>query len=253
MLYFSFCFYLIHGPVPPEHLPPRVPAERLFGILETVTGLPVAGDGAGLDTIPVVFHEEERNRSEAVIKLVLRAHEIYVHDVPTENGTVGLVASRSRKPPRRPARPLAVKVYAPRHVVPEKLVEALAATPEGAAVTIILEPRTGKILLKAPEAEPVKRALEAARTLDAPSPRGRTYHLYRCDGMFVRDAHAELLRRLPRAVRARLVLVPYTKVNTLVIACGTDDWQTVFALLRKINPQGARMNLRGMPTWPRRF
>jgi hypothetical protein len=239
MVYFALCFYLIHGPVPPDRRPLEVPAERIFAMLEQASGRAVRRTEPGLDLVRVRFREPGGTVTAPVLSLVLRAHGIYVHAVVTRDGEEEFFASRSEKPPSpERAKRLHVEIYAPRYVVPEKLLAVVRKTRTGERVEIVLEPRTGKLILRGEEAELVAKALELVRSLDRPRERARAAHLFRASGMFVKDAHAELLRRLPRAVRRRIVMVPYHKANTLVVACGSDDWEVVLKLLRAINPEG---------------
>ncbi len=238
MLYFALCFHLMHGPVPPACLPEKVPAERLFAMLQRFSGLPVRRTEPELDTARITFKDRDVNRTEAVVTLVLRAHGIYVHKVVTPDGSFELLATRSARRPPPEQRRLYVKVYAPRYVMPERLIEALKETRTGKQVEIILEPRTGKLLFRGEEEEPVITALALVQKLDKQRDRRRAYHSYRCIGAIVREVNRELLQRLPRGVRARVVVVPYPKTNTLLVASGTEDWKVVLTLLRKIDPDG---------------
>jgi hypothetical protein len=237
MLYFSLCFFLLHGPMPDASAPRPVPAERLLALLGAATGLHVRRDAPDLDLVPVTFQEESTALNPRMLVLVLRAHGLYVHEIETKAGDTELLVTRSKKKPVPPLR-MTVRVYAPKRKAPEDLIEALKATPEGAAVQIVLDSRTGKILLKADDALAVVKAFACLEGLDKSTGFARTYHLYRCDGMTVGDVHAAALRLLSAEARNRVVLVPYRPANTLMIGCGTDDWRAVLDVLRTVNPAG---------------
>ena len=237
MTYFAFCLYLMRGPVAPEQLPETITAEYLFCALERSSGLSVTRADPELDRVMVTFRDK-REFSASLTKLVLRAHGIYVHLRVLRDGSQEYFASRSKTRPPKEGKRLYVRVFSPRHVQPEELVTRLkeSAGPEGPA--IVLEPRTGKIVLKAEEQKLVTDALTFLRKEDRASAPLLGAHLFRCDGIFVQDAHRELLRLLSPEVRRRVVIVPYKRGNTLIISCGTDDWKIVLEALRTVNPKG---------------
>jgi hypothetical protein len=235
MVLFFLCCALMHGPA--ESGGAVVPAERIFALLEAATDREVRRQDPALDLVPIQFSDAEDSRAARVLVLVLRVHGIYVHEIEDAAGEVALVASRDRRPPA-PERLVVVAIYAPRHRQPEEIIAALKLRPEAAEVSIVLEPRTGKIVLRGADRALVEQVREAAETEDEPPNRERLVHLYRCDGCFARDAHAELLKLLGREIRSRVVIRAYAPTNMLIVACGSDDWQTVLEHLRKINPAG---------------
>ena len=98
MTYLALCLYLLRGPVPPEWLPDVLTAECLFDLLERRTGIPVTRAEPDLDQVMITFRDKG-DLSESVVKLVLRAHGVYVHQRIKRDGSHELVASRSRKRP----------------------------------------------------------------------------------------------------------------------------------------------------------
>jgi len=238
MAYFAFCFYLIYGPVDPDFLPERIPAARLFALLQRETGLPVRRAAPELDSVLVRYHETPRTGSASVIILVLRAQGLYVHRVRGRDGEEELFAGTTPRPPADRSRRFFVKVYAPRFLDPEKLLARFREEEAGEKVVAILEARTGKILLKAEKEESLAEALRVLGSLDKPPERGRTYHVFRCEGILVRELHKELLRKLSRELRNRSVFIPYTKANSLLVASGTRDWEKIREKLFQINPEG---------------
>ncbi len=238
MVYFALCVALLRGPVPRALLPETMVAERFFADIERLSGKEVRRVEPKLDTLLVTcrIRREDQLTFDLLI-LILRAHGIYLHPVRDERGGEAFFASLSPSPPPKPVPHRSFAFYSPKHVKPEDLVSRLKDhLPPG--IRILVDPRTGKIILSGKSEEAVRKAKEKVRSSDKPPRRERLYHLYRCVGMFVHDAYKKLLRRLPTAVRRRVVFVPYRKTNTLVVACGSKDWRTILTLLKEINPQG---------------
>ena len=238
MAYVAFCLALLRAPLPPAFMPESIVAERFFADIESLSGKAVKRVEPAIDSLPIVCKVRDKKRQDVkFLILLLKAHGIYVHLVRKEDGTEEFFASRNPAPPPRPFTPRSFVFYSPKHLPPEKLLEKIRESLP-AEVKAVLDPRTGKIILSGKCKEKVKEAERILKANDIKPPRKRIYHLYRCVGMFVKDAHKELLKRLPRSVRRRILILPYRKTNTLLIACGTDDWKLVLSLLREINPEG---------------
>ena len=191
-----------------------------------------------MDSVLVKYHETPETRTPSVIVLVLRAQGIYVQRVRGRDGKEELFAGTTPGRPPDQARRLFVKVYSPRFLRPEKLLERFKGEKTHQDVIAILERRTGKILLRAEKEKPLAEALRRLGALDKPPERERTYHVFRCEGILVRELHRELLQQLPRELRRRSVFIPYPKANSLLVASGTRDWEKIREKLFQINPDG---------------
>ena len=237
MTYVACCLCLLYGPIPLESFPEEVAAESPFAFLERTTGKAVRRQDPTLDTTLIAFRDKS-GMSESVLIVLLRAHGVYVHRRVRLDGTVELVATRSAKPPPKEERRVIARVYSPQHVKPETLLETLSARGVAEGVSVILEPRTGKLIVTGEEVGPITAALELLRSLDRPPEPVLGVRLFRCRSKLVREAHEELVQLLPRDLRRRVVVVPYPQGNALLLSCGSRDWEAVLPMLLRVDPEG---------------
>lgn len=130
------------------------------------------------------------------------------------------------------------RVYTPVRIKPETLAAQLGLTAEGADVGVLVDARTGKIVIRAATPKRAEAAVRKLAALEAAYPRAPRYRVFKCEGTFAHDAHEELLKRMPRDLRSRVVVMVYKEVNMLLVACGTDDWEDVHRILKQVNPAG---------------
>ena len=237
MLHFVCMFQLLYGPLADGSDAVIAPASELFARVESMCSLRVERAEPELDSTAVRFREASVAEPGGA-EVILMAHGIYLHETLDAKGAPIIKATRDATPPPRARPRMFFKVYAPVHVQPEDLLERLAAANAGRGVDAQLEPRTGKIVLRAAEEAALTAAVSFLQSLDTPSEGSGRFRAFRCRDVKASAAEAELLRLLPKDVRARVTVVVYEKINVLMISADRAQWDMIAGILAKIDPKG---------------
>ncbi len=236
MLYFIVVLSLVRGPVIDSDHVLVLPAARLFALYERSAGCMVKRETPDLDYVPVRFREQRSTLNPDLIENVLQAHGLYLHQSGQSAGAPVVIASRKHVLKTDNTDEKCVEVYRPNYVSSADLVRAVNKAQGTESVTYHPGPFQQRIVVKASDRAALKDAVKRLEEIDRPRKRDPLYHSYYCRTMFVSDVHRELIRLLSRAVRDRVRIVAFRPRNTLLVACGSDDWETIRGCLESIDP-----------------
>lgn len=243
MLSLMVCLAVLRGPVLDTGAPVMMPAARLLAILEARKPCEVIVMGApALEAMPVRFHPSPENCTPEMLVMVLKAHGIRV-DFRRLNGRdwqalifrspAALAQAEKKTLPN-------VHVYVPRRMAGHKLMALLDGSTFADKVKGYSAPG-GRIVLRADRPEDLQGVLDLFQRADNPRKQKHRYHVFQCVGMTVDRAHADVLRLMNRETLSRIRFVVHQDTNTLLAACGSDDWGLVLKNLKSINPKGREL------------